>query len=66
MRMVESRGQLDFTQETFGGYTDRQIGSKYLESDGAIMPAVPGKVHRRHCTGPKLTVDLVPIDEQLP
>jgi hypothetical protein len=66
VRVIESGGELDFSQETLGAERVSQLGVKDLERNVTFVPEVLRQVHRRHSATPKLALDAVPIREAAP
>ena len=59
VRMIESRGELDLSQETIRAERCGEIRMKNLECDDAIVLAILREINRRHSASSELAVDRV-------
>ena len=57
--MIESRGELDLSQETIRAEGRGEIRMKNLQSDDAIVLAILREIDSGHSTSPELAVDRV-------
>jgi hypothetical protein len=61
--VLECGSYTDFVEEAVGPNGSRELSSKHLERDRAVMAKVVREVHRRHAAPAELTLDAVTVSQ---
>jgi len=61
VRVIESGGELDFSQETLGAERMSQLGVKDFERDQPVVLEVPCEIHGGHAAAPEFTLGAIAI-----
>jgi hypothetical protein len=65
VRVLEPSEQADLAAEAFRSSRVTDVRAKDLDSDGSLVADVAGEEHNSHTTAPELTLDHVPVSEQV-
>ena len=66
VRMIQTRGDLDFSQESVGAELRRHLREEHLDRDRAVVPHVARAVDGGHAPAAQLALDRVAVREREP
>ena len=64
--MIQTRGDLDFSQESVGSELRRHLREEHLDRDRAVVPHVARAVDGGHAPAAQLALDRVAVREREP
>src|SRR5512133_1279620 len=64
MRMLQTRGRSDLSQESFAAERRAEIRMQNLYGDVAIVFEIVCQIHRRHAAGADLAIDAITISHR--